>query len=142
MSVIKDIRNFFSYKKIVKKNRVNLKDKFNLRIDNADRLYTVLNIPSDLEEPYNLRKGDIDTIAQTYIREYIASLSENLNSIGLAEMYDFYEPRKKVDKYSYLIIIGYKQLDSVDINKLIYRRIVPIISIVAIISLFIFLFRV
>ena len=142
MSVIKDIRNFFSYKKIVKKNRVNLKDKFNLRIDNADRLYTVLNIPSDLEEPYNLRKGDIDTIAQTYIREYIASLSENLNSIGLAEMYDFYEPIKKVDKYSYLIIIGYKQLDSVDINKLIYRRIVPIISIVAIISLFIFLFRV
>ena len=41
-----------------------------MRIDNADRLYTVLNIPTNLvEEPYNLRKDDIDKIAQNYIRD-------------------------------------------------------------------------
>ena len=113
-----------------------------MRIDNADRLYTVLNIPTNLvEEPYNLRKDDIDKIAQNYIRDYINELSQFLNSIGLSEIYDFYEPIKKVDKYSYLIVIGYKQLDSVEINKIIYRILLPIISIFGLIGFIIWMWR-
>jgi effector-binding domain-containing protein len=97
-----------------------------MRIDRADRIYTVLNIPTDLfEEPYNLRKEDIDSIAQKYIKDYISELSKFLNSIGLSEIYDFYEPVKKVDKYSYLVVIGFRQLDSVDVNRIIYRIIIP-----------------
>jgi hypothetical protein len=135
MSILKDLRLFFSYKSSIRKNKVRLQGDFNMRIDNADRMYTVLNIPTNLvEEPYNLRKEDIDKIAQNYIRDYINELSAFLNSIGISELYDFYEPIKKVDKYSYLIIIGYKQLDSVEINKIIYRIILPVISVIGLIS--------
>jgi hypothetical protein len=135
MSILKDLRLFFSYKSSIRKNKVRLQGDFNMRIDNADRMYTVLNIPTNLvEEPYNLRKEDIDKIAQNYIRDYINDLSAFLNSIGISELYDFYEPIKKVDKYSYLIVIGYKQLDSVEINKIIYRIILPVISVIGLIS--------
>ena len=135
MSILKDLRLFFSYKSSIRKNKVRLQGDFNMRIDNADRMYTVLNIPTNLvEEPYNLRKEDIDKIAQNYIRDYINELSAFLNSIGISELYDFYEPIKKVDKYSYLIVIGYKQLDSAEINKIIYRIILPVISVIGLIS--------
>jgi hypothetical protein len=143
MSILKDLRLFFSYKSSIRKNKVRLQGDFNMRIDNADRMYTVLNIPTNLvEEPYNLRKEDIDKIAQNYIRDYINELSTFLNSIGISELYDFYEPIKKVDKYSYLIVIGYKQLDSVEINKILYRVILPIISIVGLISFTFWLWKV
>ena len=120
-----------------------MEGNFNIRVDNADRLYTVLNIPTNLvEEPYNLRKADVDIIAQNYIRDYISDLSNYLNSIGIAELYDFYEPIKKVDKYSYLIVIGYKQLDSVEINKILYRIIIPTLIVVGLISLSIFIWKI
>jgi hypothetical protein len=141
MSVIKDLQLFFSYKSILKKNKVRLNGDFNIRIDGADRMYTVINIPTNLiEEPYNLRKADIDLIAENYIREYISNLSTFLNSIGLAELYDFYEPIKKVDKYSYLIIIGYKKLDSVELNKVIYRFLLPTTLILMIIGMLFLIF--
>lgn len=133
MSLIKDIKNYFFFKRIIKSKRVELKSNFNIRIDNADRLYTVLNVPSDeIGEAYDLKKSDVDKISESYIREYISKLSTYLNSIGLSELYDFYEPVKKVEKYSYLIIIGYKQLDSLEINKIIYRILLPISSIILI----------
>jgi hypothetical protein len=142
MGIFKDLKLFFSYRKAIKKNKVNLEGQFYMRIDNADRIYTVLNIPTNLvEEPYNLRKSDIDAIAQNYIRDYINELSNYLNSIGISELYDFYEPIKKVDKYSYLIVIGYKQLDSVEINKIIYRILIPAISVIGLITLSIFLLK-
>jgi len=142
MGIFKDLRLFFSYRKLIKKNRVNLESQFFIRIDNADRMYTVLNIPTNLvEEPYNLRKEDVDLIAQNYIRQYISELSTYLNSIGLSELYDFYEPIKKVDKYSYLIVLGYKQLDSVEINKIIYRIVLPIFGVISFITFIILMLK-
>lgn len=141
MSIIKDLQLFFSYKSILSKNRVRLNSDFNIRIDNADRMYTIINIPTNLvEEPYNIRKSDIDMIAENYIRDYISNLSTFLNSIGLVELYDFYEPIKKVDKYSYLIVIGYKNLDSVELNKVIYRFLLPLSIFLMIIGLLFFIF--
>ena len=142
MGIFKDLSLFFNYRKIINKSKVNLEGQFNIRIDNADRMYTVLNIPTNLvEEPYNLRKGDVDIIAQNYIRDYVSELSTYLNSIGISELYDFYQPIKKVDKYSYLIVIGYKQLDSVEINKIIYRVLIPVFSLIGLISLAIIIWK-
>jgi hypothetical protein len=91
-------------------------------------------VPSDeIGEAYDLKKSDVDKISESYIREYVSKLSTYLNSIGLSELYDFYEPVKKVEKYSYLIIIGYKQLDSLEINKIIYRILLPICSFILLI---------
>jgi type II secretory pathway component HofQ len=142
MGIFRDIRLFFSFKKSIHKNKNILEDQYGIRIDNADRMYTVINIPANLiEEPYNLRKADIDLIAQNYIRDYISNLSQFLNSIGISELYDFYEPIKKVDKYSYLIIIGYKQIDSTDINRIIYRIGLPFLTISLLAFLIFILFR-
>ena len=86
-----------------------------------------------------MRKSDIDRISESYIKDYLMNLGRFLNSIGLAELYDFYEPIKKVDKLSYLIILGFKPLNSVEINTIIYRILLPIFSISFIIGLFVYL---
>lgn len=128
MNIFKKIRLFWSYRDILNKNRVLLEGDYNVRIDNAFRLYTVLNIPDEtFGEPYNLRTGDIDTISQTYLREYIGKLSDLLNNLGLSELYDFYEPVKRVEKYSYLIVLGFKPFNSVKYNNILYFRIIPLL---------------
>jgi hypothetical protein len=58
------------------------------------------------DEPYNLRKTDIDTLSKTYINEFRRRFSDFLNSKGLMELFDLYEV-KKVDKYSYLLVFGF-----------------------------------
>jgi hypothetical protein len=104
-------------------------------------MYTVLNVPEELfGEPYNIRTGDIDTISQTYLRDYIRKLSEFLNSKGLSELYDFYEPVKRVEKYSYLIVLGFKPFNSLKYNNILYFRIIPIISLLLLIGLMVLIF--
>lgn len=133
MNVFKKIGLYRSYKKIIKKNKIELEGNFNLKIDYVNRLYTVVNVPIDLVgEPYNLRKSDIDNISEKYLKEYISSSSDFLNSIGLFELYGFYEPIKKVDKYSYLIILGFKHMNSLSYTKF---KIISI-SILSLISIF------
>lgn len=107
VSIFKRISMFRLYKKSLRGISVELENRFKLRIDDAQRMYTVLNIPEEvIGEAYALKKSDIDRIAENYIRAYSQELGAFLNSNGLAELYDFYE-LKKVDKYSYLIIIGF-----------------------------------
>ena len=139
--MFKKIRLYNSFKKIIRSNKVILEGNFNARIDKVYRIYTVINIPEEtFGDPYNVRKSDIDSISETYIKEYVSKISNYLNSVGLSELYDFYEPIKKVDKYSYLIVLGFKPFNSVNYNNLIWFRIVPILSIVSIISLIIYFF--
>ena len=141
MSIINDIKLYNVYKKTLKQNKESLLLKFNIRIDTADRMYTVLNLPDDLfDEPYNVRKEDIEIISEQYIKEYIKKLSEYLDSIGLRELYGYYDPKvEKVDKYAFLIVIGFKHFDSVEYNTILYRRLLPagiITSIVGVLLLF------
>jgi hypothetical protein len=143
MNIFSKLRLFWSYKSSLRKNYIRLTGDFNVKIDRASRLYTVINIPEDLfEEPYTTRKQDIETISQTYIREYINKLSEFLNSIGLSEIYDFYEPVKRVDKYSFLVVIGFKPFNSVKYNTIIYLRLIPIGIIILLTSLIISLIKI
>ena len=111
-----------------------MQSNFNAKIDWADRLYMVLNVPTDLiEEPYNIRKSDIDRVAQNYIKDYITNLSRYLNSKGLQETYDFYEPIKKLDKYAYLIVIGFKPFKSTNFYKFVYFFLTPLTLILSLI---------
>ena len=140
ISFFKKVKEFNSFKRIISDNSSELDRKFNLRIDNASRLYTVLNIPNEvIGEPYNLRKSDIDTIAEKFIKEYSSELGEFLKSKDLTELYTFYEV-KKVDKFSYLIVIGYSLFRSDVFYKRLYWRFIPIsIASALILSLFYFL---
>lgn len=112
ISLRKKIKLYFEYRTALSRIDYELIEKFNCRIDSVGRLYTVLNIPKELiEEPYNLRKSDIDALANNFIREYSLELFKFLDTKELKELYKFYEA-KKVDKYSYLLVYGFSLFDT------------------------------
>jgi hypothetical protein len=128
----KKISLFKFYKKTIKENSVELERNFGLRIDKAQRMYTVLNIPEEIVgDAFSLKKSDIDRISENYIKEYSSEITRFLTSKGLGELLSFYEVRK-VDKYSYLVIIGYSLFKSNEYYDKLYWRVYPIIGILAI----------
>jgi hypothetical protein len=134
LSYFSKIKLFLLFKKTIKNNSSELLSNFNIRIDNSYRMYTVINIPEELiGEAYSIKKSDIDKISENYIREYSSKLGFFLNKIGVAEMFEFYEIRK-VDKYSYLIIIGYSLFRSNEFYDMLYWKLIPITSIMVVIS--------
>lgn len=132
ISFYKKLKLFFFYKKVLKKQKEDLERNLNIRLDDAYRMYTVLNIPENIiGDSYILKKSDRDVIAQAYIKEYTSTLSKYLNNNGLNELYSTYDI-KKVDKYSYLIVIGYSLLQSDKLYDRLYYRVIPIISLLLI----------
>ena len=112
MILFKKIKLLFTYISKVKSIQFDLEEQFGARIDNIYRIYTVFNIPQNLfEEPYNLRKSDIDTIAKNYIVDFRRSFSDFLVKRGMMELFDVYEIRK-VDKFSYLIVFGFSLINT------------------------------
>ena len=106
-NLFNQIKLFFIYKSTIKNNLLTLNSSFNLRKDLCNRLYTVINVPVDnFEEPYNIRTTDINTISENYIRDYCIKIGQALDYMGLKELYKIYSITK-VDKYSYLVIIGF-----------------------------------
>jgi hypothetical protein len=143
ISFLKKLRIFRDFKKVLKLNKTELQEVFGARIDNAYRIYNVINIPvEEIGEPYNLRKSDIYLIAEKSVRDYSSNISKYLDTKGLQEMYDFYEI-KKVDKYSYLIVIGFSlPNDPFRSNKYydnLRYRVIPVVSVISLILLLIFL---
>lgn len=120
VSFFKKVSLFREYRKIIKSIERDLEVNFGARIDNAFRIYTVVNIPENLiEEPYNLRKSDIDNLAKTFMKDYSIQLSRFLNEKGLIELYDSYDV-EKVDKYSYLMIFGFSLFNSQKFYRNLY----------------------
>lgn len=139
LGFIKKIRLFSSYKKSVKSIKNILDQNFNIRIDSAYRMYTVLNVPEEIiGEAFSIKKTDIDRISENYIKEYSSELSKFLNKNGLSELFEFYEI-KKVDKYSYLIVIGFSLFKSNEYYNKLYWRYIPIISVLTLSTLLFFL---
>lgn len=112
VSFYKKISLFFTYINIIGRYKIDLSERFNARVDNIYRIYTVLNIPDEvLEEPYDLRPSDIDAISKNFIIDYRNNLSLFLNGVGLLELFRTYDILK-VGKQSYLIIIGFSLFDT------------------------------
>ena len=90
--MLKKLKLFFLWRKTIKQSKFELQQKFNLRIDSAQRLYTVINVPEELiGEAYALKKQDIDRISETYIRGFSGELTQMLNERGLQELFRVYE---------------------------------------------------
>ena len=137
VSFFKKIKLFSSFKKALKENKDELNLKFNIRVDKAKRLYTVLNVPEEIVgEAYSLKRSDIDKISENYIKQYSNELGEYLNNKGLSELYDFYKI-DKVGKYSYLIVFGFSLFKSQSYYNFIYFILLPTI-ILSLISLLFF----
>jgi len=125
VSLRKKIQLYLTYRKTLEKNRENLFQNFTSRIDKVYRIYTVINLPKEeLDEPYNFRKRDLDIFAEKYIRDYSQNIAKYLNSLGLNELYDIYEI-KKVDKFSYLIVIGYKLFNTDKLARTFWLKVLP-----------------
>lgn len=88
-------------------------------------------------EAYSLKKSDIDRISETYIREYVFEVSKFLNTKGLMELFRTYEI-KKVDKYSYLIVIGFSLLETPKLYNNLYYKVIPSVVILSTIAYFLF----
>ena len=141
VNIFRKIYLFFLFRRNLLRSETDLKIQFNIRIDSILRFYTVLNVPNEvMEEPYNLRKSDIDTISRNYIKEYNFQLSQFLNSKGLTELYDLYD-MDKVDKYSYLLVFGFSLFNTKRLaNKLLYLW-VPIMVLISLIMTIYFIFK-
>jgi len=135
ISFFKKLSLFSFYKKTLKLNKVRLERELNVRFDSAYRLYTVLNIPEELYGEFTLKKSDIDKISENYIREYSFEVSKFLKSIGLNELFESYEIRK-VDKYSYLIVIGFSLFRSNVFYNNLYYKFLPFLGVVSIVTYF------
>jgi hypothetical protein len=138
--MLKRLKLFFLWRKTIKESKFELQQKFNLRIDSAQRLYTVINVPEELiGEAYALKKQDIDRISETYIRGFSGELTQTLNEKGLQELFRVYEIRK-VEKYSYLLVIGFSLFESQRYYNTVYYIITPLLILSSIIfSLILFL---
>ncbi len=124
----------------MKENRNEIEQSFGLRIDKAQRMYTVLNIPEEIiGDAFSLKKSDIDRISENYIKEYTSEITRFLTSKGLGELLSFYEV-KKVDKYSYLVVLGYSLFRSNEYYDKLYWRVYPVIGILALIGSFLLFF--
>lgn len=134
-SFFRKLRLFSFYRKIVKKNKIKLERELNIRVDSADRLYTVLNIPEELFGEFTLKKSDIDKISESYIREYMFEVSKSLRELGLNELFESYEV-KKVDKYSYLLVVGFSLFRSNVFYNNLYYKFLPGLVVLSIISYF------
>jgi hypothetical protein len=136
ISFYKKVKLFLLYRKTIKSIELPLERQFGIRIDKAARMYTVLNIPQELiDEPYSIRKADIDTISQSFIKDYTNKLSGLLNQNGLNELYDFYDI-SKIDKTSYLLVYGFSLFKSDKFISNLYKSI-PVVAMIAIILLII-----
>lgn len=135
VSFFKKLSLFSFYKKTLKQNKVRLERELNIRFDSAYRLYTVLNIPEELYGEFTLKKSDIDKISENYIREYSFEVSKFLKSIGLNELFQSYEIRK-VDKYSYLIVIGFSLFKSNEFYNNLYYKFIPFLAVASIVTYF------
>jgi hypothetical protein len=96
-------------------------------------MYSVINIPiEDVGEPYNLKRSDIDKIAESSIKGFSSELGIFLDAKGLKELYDFYEVQK-VDKYSYLLVFGFSLFKSNEYYDKIRFRVIPVVVLTSII---------
>lgn len=129
---IKKMRLFSSYKKSLKSVERQLVQNFGIRIDSAQRMYTVLNIPEELiGEAFSMKKSDIERVSENYVKEYIAELNRFLSQNGMSELLEVYEI-KKVDKYSFLVVVGFSLFKSNEFYNKLYFRYIPITAAVLI----------
>lgn len=139
ISLFGRVRLFREYRKALKKNRAELESSLGLRIDRAHRMYTVLNVPEEIVgDAFSMKKSDIDKISENYIKEYLSEVGKYLNSKDMAELYSVYEI-KKVDKYSYLVVIGFAMFRSNEMYDRIYLRTLPVVAVSAVAAIAIWL---
>ena len=69
---------------------------------------------------------NVSKISETYIRGFSGELTQMLNERGLQELFRVYEIRK-VEKYSYLLVIGFSLFESQRYYNTVYYIVTPLL---------------
>lgn len=139
MGLIQKIKLFLVFSKAIKGKKIELLGKFNLRVDYANRLYTVLNIPETIfGEAYVFKKEEISRISEVYIKNYVSDVGKVLSTYGINELFNIYKI-ERVDKLSYLVVIGFSLFKSTRFFNIIYYLLLPLVLILITTILFLFL---
>lgn len=119
LGFIKRLKLYFQYKKIIKKNIKELtKPKYGLRVDYVNRIYTVLTLNDDV-------KTYGEDLTEKQITNYISTVDKFFSKIGISEYVGIIDIKKETD-LDYLIIFGFKFINT---PKLANRLIMFIVSI-------------
>lgn len=130
LSLIQKYKLFKHFKKILKLKRnilVNKENGLNLRIDNAQRIYTVVNCSPDV-----LKYGR--NLAEKEIKEHIAKIEKIIIDTNLLQ-YVGVRDIEQITELDFLIVFGYKGFDTASFYTILYTT-YAILGIFAIISLF------
>lgn len=129
MGLIQNIKLFIAFRRAIRNKKVELLNKFNLRIDYANRLYTVLNIPESIfGEAYVFKKEEISKISEVHIKNYVSDVGKTLSTYGINELFNIYKI-ERVDKLSYLVVIGFSLFKSTRFYNIIYYILLPFLLI-------------
>jgi hypothetical protein len=121
MNIFKRIQLFFTYRKIINSIKDKLLVENNLRIDRVYRLYTVINMPDDVEN-YGGKLG------KKYVEEYLRNIDQIFVGYGLYELVGILE-LKKLEGNNVLVVIGFKFLNTQRIaNYLLFIAFIALIS--------------
>lgn len=102
--MFKNIRLYNLYRKLVKEHEKGLLEKFNLRIDQVGRIYTVIHVPPQADT-YGPKDGP--RITKSLLQTWLNKLDNYLVEIGIKEL-TAVESLTEIDEMNYLLIIKFK----------------------------------
>jgi hypothetical protein len=122
--MFRKLRNYYTYRNIIKQNLPTLKSRYNLKFDPLyGRLWTVFNLPPENHETvqkYGYRYLD------DQMKKYIDSLQNYFWNIGLGELISI-RKTDMIDSINVLIVFRYKYYK----HQLFLYSVIALFSIIA-----------
>jgi hypothetical protein len=113
MNIFKRIKFYYTYKNITNEIKKDLLENFNVRIDNINRLYTVINIP---DETQIYGSEHANALTEEFLRKWLVKFDTFLVNNQIKEFL-IREELTKIDDLNYLIVFRYKYLN---VEKILY----------------------
>jgi hypothetical protein len=135
--MLKKYRLYRLYKSLIKKHEAEFLEKFNVKIDRVGRLYTVINMPPQLD---TFGPKDGPRITKTLLQNWLNKLDNFLIEIGVKELTKVQE-LTELDESNYLLIIRFNYLNVANIATIAMIGGVILASISILSTIIIFLIK-
>lgn len=113
--MFKNIRNYIKYRKLIDKNKIELYDKFKIKVDNIYRLYTTVGIPEETQylfTRYDYSVVQVEEELDNEVRRYINTLSRYFMDTGLIEFIIVNKDNLvRADQINVDLVIDFKMMD-------------------------------
>ncbi len=116
MNIFKRIKFYYEYKKLVEDNIKELKEQYNIRIDNIYRLYTVIHVSDDVR---SYGSEHVEALTEEWLKKWLIMFDTLLVNIHLKEFL-IREELSKIDDHNYLLVMRYKYLNLEKIYYTLY----------------------